>query len=153
MKTNRFYILVVVLLLSILACNLSKRGNESQPEAPTNVPPGAPTEVQGEAFVSAPGVANLKLLTDVKGAGEKPLLQWETVTGASRYQLFVFDETSEPYWAWEGTATQIYMGGTDSQPPADSSGPSIDVGYTWAVVAYGSDGKVLAASETRPISP
>ena len=153
MKTNRFYILVAVLLLSVLACNLSKRGNESQPGVPTNVPPGAPTEVRGESFISAPGVANLKLLTDLKGAGEKPLLKWEAVTGASRYQLIVFDEAGEPYWAWEGTATQIYLGGTDTQPPADSSGPSIEAGYMWAVVAYGSDGKVLAASETKSISP
>jgi len=81
------------------------------------------------------------------------LFAWEAVSGTSRYQLYIFDEAGEPYWAWEGTGTQIYMGGTDAQPPNDSSGPSIDAGYTWAVAAYDSDGKILAASEIRSISP
>jgi hypothetical protein len=153
MKTNRFYILVTVFSLSVLACSLSGGGNGDQPEAPTNVSPTEQAEVQSEPFISAPGVASVKLLTDVTGVGTKPLLKWESVTSANRYQLIVFDETGESYWAWEGAETQIYMGGTDTQPPDDSSGPSISAGYSWSVVAYGADGKVIAASELRSISP
>ena len=49
--------------------------------------------------------------TSITGTGFKPLFQWESVSGAGRYQLTVFDEAGEPYWAWEGAATQIYVGG------------------------------------------
>jgi hypothetical protein len=112
-----------------------------------------PTEIQGESFLSAPGIANIKVLTDIEGVGAKPLFAWEATANAERYQLIVFDEAGEPYWAWEGIKTQIYMGGTDTQPPDDSSGPSIDEGYTWAVVAYDSDDRVFAVSEVRSISP
>lgn len=153
MKINRFFVVSMIVMLSVLACNFSRGGNEGQPEAATNVPESRPTETKSEPFISAPGVANIELLTDVKGTGTKPLLRWGEVTGASRYQLTVFDETGEPYWAWEGTQTQIYMGGTETKPPDDSSGPSIDSGYTWIVVAYGFDGKILAASEVKSISP
>jgi len=152
----RFFITVTILLLSILACGTSSPagGDESQPEAPTNVPTAEPTEIpQGEPFVSVPGFESIELLTDITGVGEKPLFKWDAVTDAGRYQLIVFDEAGEPYWAWEGTKTQIYMGGTDEQPPADSSGPSIEAGYTWTVVAYNAEGKVIAASEVRSISP
>ncbi len=149
MKNNRLYIFVAIVILSVLACGLPVGGSGSPSKGPTN----APSEVQGDPFISAPAVANIKLLTEVKGIGVRPLFVWDAVSGASRYQLIVFDDGSEPYWAWEGTKTQIYMGGTDAQPPADSSGPSIGAGYSWTVVAYGSDGKVLAASNVRPISP
>ncbi len=152
-KINRFYVVMAVMMFSALACGLPGGGSENQPEAPTKLATSSPTEVRGEPFISAPGIANIQPLTEITGAGEKPLFMWESVSGASRYQLIVFDEEGDPYWAWEGTKTQIYMGGTDTPPPNDSSGPSIDTGYTWAVVAYGSDGKVLAASEVRSISP
>ena len=150
MKINRLYIFVAVVMLSVLACSLPAGGSGSPSNSgPTNESGG----VQGTPFISAPAVANIKMLTDVKGGGEKPLFAWDAVPGASRYQLIVFDDGGEAYWAWEGTKTQIYMGGTDAEPPADSSGPSIGAGYSWTVVAYGSDGKVLAASVVRPISP
>lgn len=157
---------VVVIVLMALACGSPPSENEDSrptgttpesnspvptPEVPA--PTAAPTAVQADPFISAPGVANISLLTDTTGAGLKPLFVWEPVTSANRYQLVVFDEAGEPYWAWEGAKTQIYMGGTDSQPPDDSSGPSVDRGYSWAVVAYGSDDRMIAASEVRPISP
>ena len=166
MKSTSLLINLVLLVLIAVACGSPVRGNEDNPQAGTTpesrnriptpqvqTPTAAPTEVHGEPFISTPGLANIKLFTDVEGAGGKPLFLWESITEANRYQLIVFDEAGEPYWAWEGTKTQIYMGGTDAQPPDDSSGPSIDTGYTWAVVAYGSDGKLLAASGVRPISP
>jgi hypothetical protein len=75
------------------------------------------------------------------------------VPGADRYQLLVFDEAGQSYWAWEGSKTQVYMGGTEAQPAADASGPSVAAGYTWAVVAYDAAGNILASSGARPISP
>jgi len=155
-KMLHFYFAVAVLLISVLACGTLSQagGEESQPEAPTIIPVIEPTEgPQGEPFISVPGIETIKLLTNVTEAGGKPLFTWEAVTGSSRYELIVFDETGEPYWAWEGTKTKIYMGGTDEQPPAESSGPSIEAGYTWTVIAYNVDGKVIAASEIRSISP
>lgn len=149
MKNNRLYIFVAVVMLSVLACGLPVGGSGN----PSNEPTNPANSVQSTPFISAPSMANIKLLTDVKGGGEKPLFAWNTVSGASRYQLIVFDNGGDAYWAWEGTKTQVYMGGTDTQPPSDSSGPSIGVGYSWTVVAYGSNGKVLATSEVRPISP
>jgi hypothetical protein len=166
MKRIHLLITVVVIALMGVACGLPAGGNDDTlqtetpsdngisaetPEIPT--PTVMPTEVRGEPFLSAPGVGNIKQLTDTERVGVKPLLAWEAVGDANRYQLIVFDETGEPYWAWEGAKAQIYMGGTDSQPPDDSSGPAIDRGYTWAVVAFGSDDEIVAASEVRPISP
>ena len=149
MKMNRLYLFAAALTLSMLACSLPVGGGEGQPEEPGETP----NEIQGEPYISSPNVGNIKLLTDIEGASEKPLFAWEAVSGASRYQLIVFDEAGELYWAWEGTVTQIYMGGTDAQPPDESSGPSIEAGYSWAVTAYASDGTVIAASAVRPISP
>jgi len=154
MKINHFRVIVLALTLLLAACG-SDSGNteESQPEAQIVPTASEQAEVKGEPFISAPGISDVLLLTDSSGVGAKPLFQWDSVTGASRYQLTVFDEDGKPYWAWEGANTQIYMGGTDTQPPEDSSGPSIEEAYTWTVVAYSSDGKVLAASEVRTISP
>jgi hypothetical protein len=159
--TLRSMTLVLMAVLITSCAGAPKSGNQDQPatatavasEIPAASPTIAPTEIPVEPFLSAPGVANLNLLTDIENAGNQPLLQWEAMSGAERYQLIVFDEAGEPYWAWEGTKTQIYMGGTQEQPPADSSGPSINSGYTWAVVAYDADGKLLATSEVRSISP
>lgn len=145
----------------LTACSAPQNANvEPLPTATTAVssvqsaiPTATPTEIPAEPFLSATGILPLKLLTDIAGAGAKPLFQWDAVPAADRYQVIVFDESGDPYWAWEGTQTQIYMGGTQEQPPVDSSGPSIGWGYTWSVVAYGSDGKLLAASEVRSISP
>ncbi|HLO14675.1 MAG TPA: hypothetical protein VK206_07600 [Anaerolineales bacterium] len=166
MKNTHPLISLVLMVLMAVACSSPISGNENTPQTATTPESGSqsqtpevqtptvvPTEVHGKPFISAPGLANIKLLTGVQGAGGKPLFIWEAITDANRYQLIVFDEAGEPYWGWEGTKTQVYMGGMDAQPPADSSGPSIDAGYTWVVVAYGSGGKVLAASEVRPISP
>ena len=161
MKHTHLLIAFSLMVLIANACGSPTGVNGDTPQAGTTPvnggqaesPNEAQIEVQGEPFISAPNVAFIQLLTDIESAGVKPLFAWEVVSGASRYQLIVFDEAGEPYWAWEGTGTQIYIGGTDAQPPDDSSGPTIDVGYTWAVAEYDSDGKILAASEIRSISP
>jgi hypothetical protein len=161
MKRIKLLIAMIVIGLMMTACGASSNANVAQPATATttireiqaDTPTVVPTDVPVEPFLSAPGVGIVELLTDIQGVGRKPLFQWEAIPAAERYQLMVFDEAADPYWAWEGSKTQIYMGGTDAQPPEDSSGPSIGSGYTWLVVAYGSDGNVLATSEVRAISP
>jgi hypothetical protein len=161
MKYIHVLFILLVTGLLIVSCGAPAGGNVNlSPVAPTTLSTKpvdtatvAPTELPVEPFLAAPGMTRVKLLTDAEAVGRKPLFQWEAIPGADRYQLIVFDEAGDPYWAWEGTQTQIYMGGTQSQPPVDSSGPSIGSGYAWAIVAYSSDGKPLATSEVRKISP
>jgi len=165
MKRIRTTFVFGLLLLAGLSCSVSSGGNETSPttgappvsgeqvQSPTEAVTQAPVEIQGEPYISSPGIESIHLLTDIQGVGEKPLFSWEAVSGADRYQLVLFDENEEPYWAWEGGQTRIYMGGSEEQPPADSSGPSIAADYHWAVVAYDAGGQVLASSEVRPISP
>ena len=147
MKHIHLFFALILLLSVSLACGTPTDVGEPTPVADDS------SEDQGEPFLSVPGVGDIKLLTDVNGAGEKPLFKWEAVTGAARYHLILYDEAGEPYWAWEGTSTQIYIGGVTFEPAADSSGPSIEAGYSWAVVAYDADGNALAASNIKPISP
>jgi hypothetical protein len=140
-----------------MACGTSAPQESNAPATTTSIPV-TPTvqpteEIQGEPFITAPNLLHLKLITSPQGAGEKPLFQWEAVPDASYYQLVVFDETKKPYWAWDGRAAQIYLGGTEEQPSADSSGPVIDQGYSWAVVAFDEQNHVIASSEVRTISP
>lgn len=162
MRHIRPLIALVALVCIVLACGVPAGGNGDAPQAGTTPEDGgqapSPTDVvneaPGEPFLNVPGIGQVSLLTDVQGGGEFPLFTWEPVPGADRYQLVVFDETGEPYWAWEGAQIKVYMGGAaESQPPADSSGPVVSMGYTWAVVAYNASGQVLASSELRPISP
>ena len=166
MKKKRILIALVVVVSLTVACGLSGGGNRTEPQAaetpgngeqvqgPTDAPMEAPTEVlPGEPFLDVLGIGQVSLLTEVQGGGEMPLFAWGPVAGADRYQVVVFDEAGEPYWAWEGAQTQVYMGGAESQPPADSSGPVVGAGYTWAVVAYDANGQILASSELRFISP
>ena len=166
MKLTRATLAFLILLLAGLACGLpaggngnesqaaETPGNDEQAQNPIDAVTDVPIEVpSGEPFLDVPGIGQVILKTDVQGVGEMPLLAWESVAGAERYQLVVFDEAGEPYWAWEGTQAQVYMGGSESQPDADSSGPVIAAGYAWAVVAYDAGGQILASSELRSISP
>lgn len=164
MKHRRLLIAFVAIVLLAVACGVPA-GNGTEPQAgtipaggeqvesPTEAPTKLPTEIPGEPFLSVPGIGRVTLLTDVQGSGEKPLFAWESIAGADRYQLIVFDEAGEPYWAWEGAQTQVYMGGSESQPSANSSGPAIGAGYSWTVVAYNVNGEIVASSELKPISP
>jgi hypothetical protein len=158
MKRTRPLIALVVLVLMTIACGLPAGGNGDASQAGTTPVDGgqsqSPTEadIQGEPYIDVPGIGSIQLLTNVQGGGEKPLFSWKAVSDADRYQLIVFDENGEPYWAWEGMQTQVYMGGSEGLPDADSSGPSIAAGFHWAVVAYDASGQVLASSELRPIS-
>lgn len=154
------WIYPLVTLLIVMACGVVSPQESNEPDEPiiptsaTNTPVVQQTEQsQREPFISASDLVNLQLITNTEGVGEKPLLQWEAAPTASYYQLVVFDEEGRPYWAWEGKTTEIYLGGTVVQPPADSSGPIIAPGYSWTVVAFDIQDQVVAASAVRAISP
>jgi len=85
-------------------------------------------------------------------AGEVPLFIWEPVAGASRYTVAVLGP-DEPFWAWQGEETQIYLGGLPFERPPGWAGPVILPGSCWSVMARGADGHIIAASEFLPVSP
>ena len=86
------------------------------------------------------------------GAGEAPLFRWAPVEGAERYLVGVVGP-EDPLWGWQGTETQIYLGGLPFARPAGMDGPVIIPGSCWAVMARGSQGHIIAVSEFLPVSP
>lgn len=83
----------------------------------------------------------------VDGDALRPLLSWEPVDGAARYSLLVFDDAGDAYWAWEGTATQVHLGGGVDDPlPDEAEGPTAEVADSWFVVAHDAGGAPIAAS-------
>lgn len=154
MKIHAQIMGLLMLSAVISACGVTSPGGQTDIPATAEISDQPQIEeAAGESFITGPGLESVKLLTPVDGAGEKPLFAWEAVSGAGYYQLVVFDEAGKPYWAWEGNGTQIHLGGTQDQPPLESSGPVIESGYSWAVIAYDAQGNVLASSDVRPISP
>jgi hypothetical protein len=153
MKRSRFFLISGILILSTLACNLSSGGSGTQPGGAATPASGNQPQSKSEPLLSAPGLGTVQLKTDTQEVGAKPLFQWEAVANAARYQLILNDASGAPYWAWDGTGTQVYLGGGESPPPADSAGPTLEAGSTWAVIAFDSSGKVIASSEVRSISP
>jgi hypothetical protein len=100
-----------------------------------------------------PDVIEMELLTAASGGGERPLLEWEPVEGADSYGLVLFDPEGEPYWAWLGYDTSIYVTGLSEPPPVNSEGPIVVPCMTWTTTAYDSSGEPIAAGGPRSISP
>ncbi len=82
----------------------------------------------------------------------RPELAWEPVAGAVRYEVTLFAPDGYGYWAWQGTATSVHVGG-EPQLLADAAGPTAVTGMTWQVLAIGPDGAVIALSERTAIGP
>ena len=99
------------------------------------------------------GGTPIEQLTPDQGVGTYPLFEWTAVPGAARYLLFVFDADGVMFWAWEGTATSVYLGGLDQPPTPGGMGPALDVPMSWAVIAFDAGGNLVAGSPTRPIAP
>ncbi len=98
------------------------------------------------------GARSVIQITPTEGVGLRPTLDWEAIEGAGTYFLVVKDEQGAAYWAWEGSATSILLGGAEF-PQDYGNGPTIGPGYLWSVSAYAADGMMLAISGDRPISP
>lgn len=94
----------------------------------------------------------VELLTPEAGGGPRPDLSWSAVPGADHYGLYVYAPSGDIYWAWQGRATSVPVGGLPRLHD-DVAGPSVSEGMTWAVVAYDTDLLPVAVSPRRPISP
>lgn len=171
MKNLKIILLLVVIFSTALACSLTSGGEQStgsnQPASNNNASsstqnantmdtdsdqPGA--NVEGESYLpDIIGLPGITLLTPTENAGVKPLFEWSPVEGADWYSLVLTNSEGKNYWAWMGSKTSIYLGGTTTQPDDNAAGPILQPGMTWAVIAYDADGKILAASHIRPISP
>ena len=113
---------------------------------------GTTTAASGEPFLPIAGPA-IDQLTPEQGVGAYPLFEWSAVPDAARYLLFVFDTNGVTYWAWDGTATSVYLGGLYQPPTPGSMGPVLDGPMSWAVIAFDAGGTLLASSATKPIVP
>lgn len=139
----RIILPLAVLSLAALACGLAS----ALPGAGSGASPG------GELLVNAPGVAEITLTTPATGAGLKPLLAWEPLSGAVEYQVTVYTPAKQPYWAWSGAAASVYLGGGEAPPPEDAAGPVVSEGMYWAVLAFDAEGLIAGSSALAPISP
>ena len=92
------------------------------------------------------------LTTPLSGGGLRPLLAWGPANSAAYYAVKLYAPDGSPYWAWQGTATQIHVGG---EPVLEdyAEGPFVVDGMTWGVIAYDEEWAPIAASERRPIGP
>jgi hypothetical protein len=108
----------------------------------------------GGEKLDAPGVEGEIVLISPPGdgAGLTPTFRWEPVQGASTYRLAIQDPQGTGVWAWQGEETSIVMGG-DPGRPENEAGPVVTEGSRWSVVALDADGKVVAVSELREVSP
>ncbi len=106
--------------------------------------PGEPLEL---------GLADVELLTPAtEAAGDRPAFSWTAVDGAVSYSLSVLTE-GVPIWAWQGTGTEVILGGWPVQPVPVAPGPLLLGPSTWFVVAYDAAGMPIANSVIRPVSP
>lgn len=109
--------------------------------------------VAGATSTAGAPVDEVKLLTAKQGGGIRPVLRWKPVAGAASYLLVVQDKKGRAYWSWQGTATEVPIGGGEKPSKPGSGGPRIAKGYRWIVSAFGANGELLAISKRRPISP
>jgi len=117
---------------------------------PTSAPVAA--ELPGQAINL--GLAPLELLEPATTAsGNRPTFRWSAIEGATSYLLAILDAANDPVWAWQGTATEVILGGWDQTPPDDAPGPLITGPGQWFVVGVGADGVPIASSVLRPITP
>jgi hypothetical protein len=144
-------IAAIVILFSVVACSGSQQPSAS--DSGGTAPASGPQQGVNEPFLPFTGLEQVELLTATSGVGEKPLFEWSAVSGGSSYALFLYFSDGNPYWAWSGESTSIYLGGYTSAPPADAAGPILVDGMAWAVIAFDTSGNVIASSDKQLISP
>lgn len=112
------------------------------------------TEATGAEDTDEPKLAAVVifdvLVTEPTVAGPHPELAWSAVDGAASYDLIVLDGAGDPYWAWSGGATSVYLGGVENP---DAIGAWVFDPLTWIVTARDSDGQPLAMSERAELLP
>jgi len=92
------------------------------------------------------------LATAPEGGGNRPLLEWSSVSGADHYGVYLYAPSGKLYWSWRGRELSVYVGGA-VQIGDHAAGPAVVVGMNWAVVAYDANLNPIAASGLRPIGP
>lgn len=153
---KKFHVKLLLLSIVLLASNACSGGS-----SPGQTPGGggeggagiANGADDGELFAPFPGITPIELLTPAAGVGQKPLFEWTPVKGAARFALFLQFPDGEPYWAWSGADSSIYLGGLESPPPEDAAGPILLEDMAWAVLAFDAEGNVIASSVLQSISP
>jgi len=162
MIKTKLCLLTVVLAIAALACSMPSSPSqevlvteqEAQNEIIETQEPTQELEaLAGEAYLPMLKLPEVELLTPTENAGKRPLFEWSSVPDAAWYSLVLKNGDGKPYWAWMGTQTRIYLGGSENQPPEESAGPVLSDGMRWAVVAYDKEGKPIASSRLRQISP
>lgn len=159
---KRISIFVAVLVVFLSACN-SQSEAESAPtittssvaETATTIAVSDAPETAGsyaEDLEAMFGLVPAETVTPESGGGTRPLLEWEAVDGAHMYSVVLLTPSGEAYWAWEGTATAVHVGG-EPQLEEFAAGPSVVPGMSWSVAAYDDEFHVIAVSQRMEISP
>jgi hypothetical protein len=159
---------MLLLALGALACGLPTGGTGDTP-APDgiDVPPVGQDVMEGESdtsgdgsqaaaddrYMPVPGGVSITQTTPESGSGAHPTFAWEPVEGAARYMLYVFHADGGAYWAWEGDATQVMLGGFDAPPSDSADGPRLTEPMQWAVLAVDANDHFIASSPLRDVAP
>jgi len=114
----------------------------------TTQPAGPPVEL-----ADLDAVAAITVTTPVSGNGEHPLLAWAPVDSATLYTVTLHRLDGEPYWAWTGAESQIWLGGFAEAPQPDVDGPFLAEPMTVRVVAFDAQAAIIAASHAIDIAP
>ena len=123
-------------------------------DAQTDVPDTTTTAAAEDSTTDEPAVerepAFPVLATAPTEPGPRPLLSWDAVEGAARYDLMVLNAEGVAYWGWSGTETAIHLGGIEDP---DAAGAWVFEPLTWVVTARDADGQPLALSEQATLEP
>lgn len=133
---------------SVTGPSTSGPGSVSSTTAAATTPTSDAPEQVGEPLIS--GLPAIVQLTPLAGGGPRPLLEWQPVDGAARYDVTLYAPDGSGYWAWHGAETSVVVG---QLATAEQSGPRVSPGMTWAVLALDHDGIPVASSAVRPIAP
>lgn len=132
--------------------------DETQPPATaetpaTTEPPATTAPPAADGLLQALDVAAIEVLTLETGLGERPLLEWAAVDGATSYHVVVQSD-GEPYWAWVGSTTSVPLGGGQAgSDPGLLAVLTPDAVFTFTVTAWGNGDELLGASPAAPLAP
>lgn len=152
--------LALVLMLTTAACGdddttaTTAPGGTTIPGATSSTTSGdaattTSTTIAADPFLPGLGLEPIAQTTPTSGNEPRPLLAWEALDGAATYTVVVFDADGNPWWSWQGDATEVYLGGF--QTDAEIGGPVAGAGVTWVVYAYDADGRTAGASPLRAL--
>lgn len=143
--------LAVVTGLAVTSC--SSDGEPSASSVTTTTDSGERTETTEAATDDAELAAVVVfdvLATEPTDPGPHPELVWSAVSGAASYDLIVLDGAGDPYWAWSGDSTSVYLGGVQNP---DAAGAWVFEPLTWIVTARDGEGEPLAMSARATLLP